>query len=155
VHPFGDLEDKIGFAVGLQARFVGQQYLFSEIMAASVRILVGAKGNSFLERKSGKKKNFGGRRNATVMASLAFPGMKEEYKTLRLSPGAAEKDIKKAYHLLALQVWKYPVETMHPSFNIRDIFNDKSSVSRANRKRIYRLEIEIKNVRLHTFLKIF
>nr|ADE77156.1 unknown [Picea sitchensis] len=72
-------------------------------MAASVRILVGANGNSFLERKSGKKKNFGGRRNATVMASVAFPGMKEEYKTLRLSPGAAEKDIKKAYRRLALQ----------------------------------------------------
>lgn len=124
-------------------------------MAAAVGRLMGTRGNSFLRRKNGEKKNLVGRSNVTVMASVAFPGMKEEYGTLRLNPGATEKDVKRAYRRLALQVWKYPVETMHPSFNIRDIFNDKSSVSGANRKRRYRLEIEIKNVRLHTFLKIF
>jgi len=72
-------------------------------MAAKVGRLVGANGNSFLRRKNGEKKSLGGRRNVTVMASVAFPGMKEEYETLRLSPGAAEKDVKKAYRRLALQ----------------------------------------------------
>jgi len=54
----------------------------------------------------------GGRRNVTVMASVAFPGMKEQYETLRLSPGASEKDVKRAYRGLALQVCKYPFEAM-------------------------------------------
>ncbi len=71
-------------------------------MAAKVGRLVGANGNLFLRKKKGEK-NLGDRRNVTVMASVAFPGMKEEYETLRLSPGAAEKDVKKAYRRLALQ----------------------------------------------------
>jgi len=72
-------------------------------MAGKVGRLVGANGNSFLRTKNGGKKNLGGRSNVTVMASVAFPGMKEDYETLRLSPGAAEKDVKKAYRRLALQ----------------------------------------------------
>jgi len=73
------------------------------IMALRLGRLVGASGNSFLRRKTGEKKNLGGRRNVTVMASVAFPGIKEEYETLRLSPGASEKDVKKAYRSLALE----------------------------------------------------
>jgi len=72
-------------------------------MAASVKRLGVVNGISFLENKSGEKKNLGGRRNVTVMASVAFPGMKEQYETLRLSPGASEKDVKRAYRRLALQ----------------------------------------------------
>jgi len=72
-------------------------------MAASVKRLGGVKGISFLEKKSGEKKNLGDRRNVTVMASVAFPGMKDQYETLRLSPGASEKDVKRAYRRLALQ----------------------------------------------------
>jgi len=37
------------------------------------------------------------------MASVAFPGMKEEYETLRLSPEASQKDVKSAFRRLALQ----------------------------------------------------
>jgi len=73
-----------------------------EIMAVKLGRLVGVSSKSFSRRKNGEK-NLGGRRNVTVMASVAFPGMKEEYETLRLSPGAAEKDVKKAYRRLALQ----------------------------------------------------
>jgi len=74
-----------------------------EIMAAKVGRLVGANSHSFLRRKNAEKKNLGGRGNVTVMASVAFPGMKEEFETLRLNPGATEKDVKRAYRRLALQ----------------------------------------------------
>jgi len=60
---------------------------------------------SFLRWKNGEKKKSVGRSNVTVMASVAFPGMKEEYETLRLSPGATEKDVKSAFRRLALQVY--------------------------------------------------
>jgi len=70
--------------------------------AAAVRVM-GARGNSFLRWKNGEKKKSVGRSNVTVMASVAFPGMKEEYETLRLSPGATEKDVKSAFRRLALQ----------------------------------------------------
>ena len=70
-------------------------------MAATIRGLMGARGNLFLRKKNGEKKNSAGRRNVTVMAYVAFPGMKEEYETLRLSPGATEEDVKSAYiHLI-------------------------------------------------------
>jgi len=72
-------------------------------MAAIVGRLMGAQGNSFLKKKNGEKKNSVGRRNVTVMASFSFPGMKEEFETLRLSPGATEKDVKSAFRRLALQ----------------------------------------------------
>ena len=77
-----------------------------EIMAAAVgRLMAGAQGNSFLRKKSGEQKNLqGGRSNVTVMASVSFPAMKEEYETLKLSPGANEKDVKTAFRRLALQV---------------------------------------------------
>lgn len=74
-----------------------------EIMAVKLGRLFDVSSNSFYRRKNGEKKDLGGRSNVTVMASVAFPGMKEEYETLRLSPGAAEKDVKKAYRRLALQ----------------------------------------------------
>ena len=75
-----------------------------EIMAAAVGRLM---GNSFLRKKSGEQKNLqGGRSNVTVMASVSFPGMKEEYETLKLSPGANEKDVKTAFRRLALQVYE-------------------------------------------------
>ena len=36
-----------------------------------------------------------------MMASVSFSGMKEEYETLRLSPGAIEEDFKSTYiHLI-------------------------------------------------------
>jgi len=76
-----------------------------EIMAAKVGRLVGANSHSFLRRKNAEKKNLGGRGNVTVMASVAFPGMKEEFETLRLNPGATEKDVKRAYRRLALQMF--------------------------------------------------
>jgi len=72
-------------------------------MAAKVGRLGGANNISFLRRKNGEKKSLEGRSNVTVMASVAFHVMKEEYATLRLSPGATEKDVKKAYRRLALQ----------------------------------------------------
>eukprot|EP00253_Pinus_taeda_P005069 PITA_05069 len=72
-------------------------------MAASVKRLGGVKGISFLEKRSGEKKNLGGRRNVTVMASVVFLRMKEQYETLRLSPRSSEKDVKRVYRRLALQ----------------------------------------------------
>ena len=77
-------------------------------MAGAVgRLMAGAQGNQFLRKKSGEQKNFhGGRSNVTVMASVSFPGMKEEYQTLKLSPGANEKDVKTAFRRLALQVYE-------------------------------------------------
>ena len=71
-----------------------------EIMAAAVGRLM---GNSFSIKKSREHKNLQrGRSNVTVMASVSFPGMKEEYETLKLSPGANEKDVKTAFRRLAL-----------------------------------------------------
>jgi len=72
-------------------------------MAAKVGRLVGADNNLFLRRKNRQKKNLEGRGNVTVMASVSFPGMKEEFETLRLSPGATEQDVKRSYRRLALQ----------------------------------------------------
>lgn len=72
-------------------------------MAAAVGRLVGTKGNSFLKSKNREKKNLGRRSNVTVMACGDFPGMKEEFEILRLSPGATEKDVKRAFRRLALQ----------------------------------------------------
>jgi len=72
-------------------------------MAVAVGRLVGTKGNSFLKSKNREKKNLGRKSNVAVMASVEFPGMKEEYEILRLSPGATEKDVKRAFRRLALQ----------------------------------------------------
>eukprot|EP01018_Ginkgo_biloba_P013432 Gb_03325 [translate_table: standard] len=73
-------------------------------MASSAGRLMGAKGgNSLFNRKIGGKKNLGGRRTVTVMGYVGCPGLKEEYETLRLSPGATEKDVKRAFRRLALQ----------------------------------------------------
>eukprot|EP00253_Pinus_taeda_P000170 PITA_00170 len=71
-------------------------------MAAAVGRVMGTRAKSFIRGKNGEK-NLVGRRKVTVMASVAFPGMKEEYQTLRLSPGAAGKDVKSAFRRLALQ----------------------------------------------------
>lgn len=62
---------------------------------------MGAQGTSFL--RNGEKKNSAGRRNVAVMAFVSFLGMREEYETLRLSPGATQKDVKSAFGHLALQ----------------------------------------------------
>ena len=70
-------------------------------MAATIRRLMGAKGNLLLRKKNGEKKKSIGRRNVTVMAYVSFLGMKEEYETMRLSPGATEEDVKSTYiHLI-------------------------------------------------------
>jgi len=99
VHPFSYLDIlQLGFKLGLWISVI-----LLEIMAAAVGRLMGTRGNSFLRRKNGEKKNLVGRTNVTVMASVAFPGMKEEYETLRLSTGATEKDVKSAFRRLALQ----------------------------------------------------
>ena len=87
-------------------------------MAAAVGRLVGAKGSSFLRRENGKQKHLGGRRNASILvAFVSFPGMKEEYETLKLSPGANEKDVKTAFRRLALQVYERAhLKLDNPSF---------------------------------------
>eukprot|EP01018_Ginkgo_biloba_P014316 Gb_13813 [translate_table: standard] len=73
----------------------------SYIMAtAAGRQLVGSKGNSVLKGNNGVR----GARNGNVMASyLGSANTKEHYRTLRLSPGASEKDVKKSFRRLALQ----------------------------------------------------
>jgi hypothetical protein len=81
-----------------------------------------------LRRKNGEKKNLVGRSNVTVMASVAFPGMKEEYETLRLSPGATEKDVKSAFRRLALHVYGSAHLKLYPL-----LFNKKKSMSEAKK----------------------
>ncbi len=72
-------------------------------MAAAAGRVMGTQGISFLKWKNGEKKKLVGRGNVTVMASASFTGMKEEYETLRLNPGATKKDVKRAFRRLALQ----------------------------------------------------
>uniref|UniRef100_A0A0C9S421 TSA: Wollemia nobilis Ref_Wollemi_Transcript_14374_1007 transcribed RNA sequence n=1 Tax=Wollemia nobilis TaxID=56998 RepID=A0A0C9S421_9CONI len=70
-------------------------------MAFSTGMRVGVKKNPVLGRNAGEWRKFGARSNVAVMASIGSPGLREEYKTLRLSPGATEKEVKKAYRRLA------------------------------------------------------
>ncbi|KAH9312499.1 hypothetical protein KI387_027534 [Taxus chinensis] len=72
-------------------------------MAVLIGRNVAVKGNAMFRIKIGEGGNLGGRRNVRVMASVACPELKEEYKLLRLQPGASEKEVKRAYRHLALQ----------------------------------------------------
>uniref|UniRef100_A0A0C9RJP5 TSA: Wollemia nobilis Ref_Wollemi_Transcript_14375_1029 transcribed RNA sequence n=1 Tax=Wollemia nobilis TaxID=56998 RepID=A0A0C9RJP5_9CONI len=72
-------------------------------MAFSMGTLGGVKKNPVLGRNAGECRKFGARSNVTVTASVGSHGLKEEYKTLRLSPGASEKEVKRAYRRLALK----------------------------------------------------
>uniref|UniRef100_A0A0D6QT98 J domain-containing protein n=1 Tax=Araucaria cunninghamii TaxID=56994 RepID=A0A0D6QT98_ARACU len=72
-------------------------------MAFSTGMRVGVKKNPVLGRNAGECRKFGGRSNVAVMASVGSSRLKEEYKTLRLSAGATEKEVKAAYRHLALK----------------------------------------------------
>lgn len=52
----------------------------------------------------GKGKGRGGERSRTVIFSAAAGGLTDQYRTLRIQPGASEKEIKQAFRQLALQV---------------------------------------------------
>lgn len=61
--------------------------------------------------KGGKGRKTGGRSASRVVCSAASPaasyytsGLAEQYRTLRVQPGASEKEVKKAFRQLALQV---------------------------------------------------
>ncbi|KAH9312500.1 hypothetical protein KI387_027535, partial [Taxus chinensis] len=72
-------------------------------MAVSGGRLVAVRENTTFRTNVRENRKIGERRNVTVMASVSSAGMKEEYKILRLSPSATEKEVKKAYRRLVLQ----------------------------------------------------
>jgi DnaJ-class molecular chaperone len=60
-------------------------------------------GEFVLEKEKWREEEFGRHEQCNCDGFCCFPWMKEEYETLRLSPGATEKDVKGAFRRLALQ----------------------------------------------------
>lgn len=80
-------------------------------------------GGGFLKGGQGRKAGGGGAAPSRVSCSAAsstYPyyrgSLREQYRTLRIEPGASEKEVKKSFRQLALQVCRNPLGSYHILF---------------------------------------